>query len=314
MPSVGRIAPTPSGYLHIGNAANFLLTWLAVRLRGGRLLLRIDDLDKDRCKPEYVEDVFASLEWLGIEPDGGPSGVSEFYGRYSQTLRYGEYRTELENMAQNGAELFACNCSRRQLAGTERYPGSCRKAGLEAVPLETAIRIAVPDNTDIEVGDDVVPLDRTLGDFVLWRRDDVPAYQLVSVIEDRRLGVNLIIRGRDLLESSAAQLFLAPFLNADAFADADFLHHALIRRPDGGKFSKSDSDLSLQQMRRSMGEVRALNAVYLQALQLLGLPSRTLERPDQLLELCREALAIRVETPGPLSGTFFDTLTSGAAI
>jgi len=312
MQSIGRIAPTPSGYLHIGNAANFLLTWLAVRLRHGRLLLRIDDLDRDRCKEVYVEDVFASLEWLGIEPDEGPSGVSDFYEHYSQTLRYGIYRSELERMEQNGAELFACNCSRRQLAGADLYPGTCRTAGLDAVPMQTAIRIAVPDSTDIAVGDAIVPLDRTLGDFVLWRRDDVPAYQLVSVVEDRRLGVNLIIRGKDLLESSAAQLFLAPFLQAGTFANATFLHHDLVRRPDGGKFSKSDSDLSLNQMRRGMGELHALHAVYSQTLQLLGLPPRTLERPDQLLELCREAVMSRQKEGGPLSDTFFDTLTSGA--
>jgi glutamyl/glutaminyl-tRNA synthetase len=292
--TVSRIAPTPSGFLHIGNAANFLLTWLAVRLRGGRLLLRIDDLDRDRCRPEYVDDVFTSLEWLGIEPDSGPSGPADFYAHYSQTMRYDEYRNAMERMQQHGAHLFACDCSRKRLAGERLYPGTCRDAGRELAAMQTAMRIAVPDNTVVTVGREPVALDRTMGDFVLWRRDDIPAYQLVSVIEDKRSGVNLIVRGRDLFESSAAQLFLAPFLGAETFANATFLHHDLIRRPDGGKFSKSDLDLSLFQMRRGMGEQRARFAVFEAVLGLLGLPPKPVETPQELLEYCRDALERRM--------------------
>jgi len=287
--TVSRIAPTPSGYLHIGNAANFLLTWLAVRLREGRLLLRIDDLDRERCRAAYVDDVFASLEWLGIAADEGPSGTGEFFARHSQTLRYGEYRDALERMRRNGAPLFACGCSRRQLAGTERYPGTCRDAGLALTPMRTAMRIAVPADTTIAVGDGAVALDRALGDFVLWRKDDIPAYQLVSVVEDARAGVNLLVRGNDLAESSAAQRFLAPYLNAPLFSNADFIHHDLVLRPDGGKFSKSDRDFSLREMRAAMGDRAALAAVYEAVQRLLGLPPQPLQRPGELLDRCRTA-------------------------
>lgn len=306
--TVSRIAPTPSGYLHIGNAANFLLTWLAVRRRGGRLLLRIDDLDRERCRPEYVDDVFTALEWLGIEPDSGPSGPADFYAHYSQSERYDEYRNAMERMPQHGAHLFACDCSRKRLAGERLYPGTCRDAGRELVPMQTAMRIAVPDNTVITVGREDVELDRTMGDFVLWRRDDIPAYQLVSVLEDKRSGVNLVVRGRDLFESSAAQLFLAPFLDAETFANATFVHHDLIRRPDGGKFSKSDRDLALFRMRRGMGEHRARLAVFEAALRLLGLSPKRLETPQELLEYCRDTL----ERPMLYNALFQSIVETGA--
>jgi glutamyl/glutaminyl-tRNA synthetase len=297
MQIVSRIAPTPSGYLHIGNAVNFLLTWLAVKLRGGTLLLRIDDLDRDRCKEAYVDDVFASLAWLGIEPDGGPSGVADFYARFSQTARFDTYRAALERMRENGAALFACDCSRKQLAGMEVYPGTCRTRGLDELLPQTAVRIAVPDHTDIAVGDETVALDRTMGDFIVWRRDNVPAYQLVSVVEDERLGVNLVIRGNDLLTSSAAQRFLAPFLGARTFSAASVIHHDLILRHDGGKFSKSDNDLSLRFMRRDMGERPAREATLLETQRLLRLSTRKIDRAEQLLECCRQALFDEVPAP-----------------
>lgn len=286
MQTVSRIAPTPSGYLHLGNAANFLLTWLAVRLRGGRLLLRIDDLDRDRCKPAYVDDIFSTLEWLGIEPDGGPSSSDDFYRHYSQSLRHNTYRNALQQMAEHGAHLFACTCTRKDLTGLQRYPGTCREAGRNALPGQTAIRIAVPENTDIVLGNHTIALDRTMGDFILWRRDDLPAYQLVSVIEDKCSGVNLLVRGNDLLHSSAAQLFIASALRADTFAKATFLHHDLVWRSDGSKFSKSDRDFSLRQMRNGMSDTQARRRVFTQVLQLLGLPAFALETPEQLLTYC----------------------------
>lgn len=290
---VARIAPTPSGYLHIGNAVNFILTWLAVRLHDGHLMLRIDDLDKERCKPRYVDDVFYALEWLGIEPDAGPSGTSEFYASYSQTLRYDTYRNALATMRENGAHLFACTCSRRQLAGSQRYPGTCRESGHELLAMQSALRIEVPPNTAVSVGGEPVQLDETVGDFILWRRDDIPAYQLVSVVEDVHDGINLIIRGRDLFESSAAQLFLAPFLDAGTFSDAAFLHHDLILRPDGSKFSKSDRDVSLRSMRESMGDRHALQSVFDALQRMLGLNPVKIEHPITLLQRC---LDLPVET------------------
>lgn len=291
---ISRIAPTPSGYLHIGNAANFLVTWLAVRLRGGTLHLRIDDLDRDRCKPVYIDDVFKTLEWLGIEPDFGPSGTEDFLRNHSQTLRYDIYKAALMQMRENGAHLYACTCSRKMLASKPLYPGTCRHANHELVPRESAMRIAVPEQTEIAFGSETVALDRVMGDFVVWRRDDIPAYQLVSVIEDKRLGVNLIVRGIDLLHSSAAQRFLAPFLKADTFERATFVHHDLLLRPDGSKFSKSDADYSLRDLRASLGDRAALLKVMEQTQRLLGLEPETVETPDALLQSLQAAALPRI--------------------
>lgn len=289
MQYVSRIAPTPSGYLHVGNAVNFLLTWLAVRSRGGTLHLRIDDLDRARCRPGYIDDIFVALEWLGIEPDAGPSDRDDFLHHYSQTLRYDSYKKAMLQMPDNGADLFACTCSRKTLDGKVCYPGTCRHAGNLLKPLESSMRIAVAEGTMVTVEGKGVDLAHTMGDFVLWRRDDIPAYQLVSVLEDERLGVNLLIRGRDLFESSAAQRFLAPYLNAETFAHAEIKHHDLLLRADGTKFSKSDSAYSLRQMRTDMGERHALKRVYDEAQRLLRLKPKPLDSPNALLDYARSA-------------------------
>ncbi len=232
---ITRIAPTPSGFLHPGNAVNFLLTsWLA-RQHGGRLLLRIDDLDAARVRPEYLDDVFRVVSWLGLEIHGGPSDVAEFRRDYSQTLRTEYYRDEVRRLP----EVFACRCSRRELAGGGPYPGTCRLAGLELAAGRTALRATVPRPCPVPVGSRTVDVAAEMGDFVVWRRDDLPAYQLASVVDDRDLGVNAVVRGLDLFDSTAAQLFLAPLLGAQSFALADFRHHELVVDAAGRKLSKS---------------------------------------------------------------------------
>lgn len=238
---VTRIAPTPSGFLHPGNAVNFVLTsWLAKQHRG-RLLLRIDDMDAARVRPEYVDDVFRVIEWLGLDVDAGPSDAEQFRRDFSMGHRTDYYRLAVGELASAGAAVFACRCSRRDLAGhaAGRYPGSCRDADLAWIGGETALRVAVPAPCPISVAGREVDLAAAMGDFVVWRRDDLPAYQLASVIEDRDLGVNAVVRGLDLLPSTAAQLFLAPMLGAGTLASADFRHHGLIDGAPGVKLSKS---------------------------------------------------------------------------
>jgi len=127
-----RIAPTPSGFLHLGNAVNFVLTWLMVRKAGGTLRLRIDDADCLRAKPEYLEDIFCQLDWLGITWDEGPMGVDDFRGRFSQQLRLERYREFLAGLARAG-HLYPCGCSRREmrnLAPDGIYPGFCREGAV----------------------------------------------------------------------------------------------------------------------------------------------------------------------------------------
>jgi glutamyl/glutaminyl-tRNA synthetase len=238
---VTRLAPTPSGYLHPGNAVNFLLThWLA-RQHDGRLLLRIDDLDAARVRTAYLDDIFRVLQWLGIAIDAGPSGVAQFQREFSLLHRTEAYRAAVTQLRDAGAHVYACHCSRRDLAGHAAgyYPGTCRTAGLPERPGETALRIAVPHPMVVDVAGERIDVAGVLGDFAVWRRDDVPAYQLASVVEDHDLGVNTIVRGRDLLASTGAQLVLAPLLGATGFLAADFRHHALITDPAGRKLSKS---------------------------------------------------------------------------
>ncbi|HYN55860.1 MAG TPA: glutamate--tRNA ligase family protein [Motilibacterales bacterium] len=230
---VTRIAPTPSGYLHMGNALNFLLThWLA-RTHGGRLLLRIDDFDTGRARAPYLEDVFRTLDWLGIDIDAGPSGPQDLRSSWTMSSRIDQFR-ESRDLLMGGAHasVFVCQCSRHDLDGAGRCVAGCRQQDLALEPGRSALRMSVP-------GGFARGLPLAPGDHVLWRRDDLPAYQLGSVVADQALGVTAIVRGVDLLESSALQLHLAGMLPAPGFRAVDLRHHALLAAPDGHKLSKS---------------------------------------------------------------------------
>jgi glutamyl-tRNA synthetase len=240
---VTRIAPTPSGHLHVGNAVNALLTaWLA-RDHGGRLLLRIDDFDTGRARAAYLADVFATLAWLGITPDDGPADPSDFHARWSMARRTGEFRTAAERLRlAHPDDVFTCRCSRRSLVDGACGAG-CRERALPLVPGTTVLRLHVPPGVVVPVRAAVPEAPTTLpvpaGDHVLWRRDDLPAYQLGSVLADEALGVTAIVRGVDLLASSALQLHLAALLPAPRFQQVDLRHHALLTGPNGDKLSKS---------------------------------------------------------------------------
>ena len=227
-----RFAPTPSGYLHLGNAVNAVLVARLAEQAGGRVGLRIDDIDAARARGAYVEDIHGLLDWLGIK-------VAQ---SWSQSERLDRYR-EVKDSA-SGLLTYACGCSRRELSGpaTGGCPGGCRAAGLPLRPGGTALRVVVPENTAVEVDGVFVRLDLVMGDFVVWRRDDLPAYQLASVVDDVDLGMTHIVRGVDLLESTAAQLFLARGLGLDSFASMTVLHHGLVTGTDGTKLSKSQAE------------------------------------------------------------------------
>jgi len=226
---ITRFAPTPSGFLHLGNAVNAELVARLAAQESGSIVLRIDDIDAARARREYADDIVGVLDWLGI-------GVSV---TCTQSDRLDRYRDAL--VAARGPGFYACSCSRRELDGTATggCPGGCRTAGLRLSPGETALRVVVPGGTTVEVDGLHVHVDAALGDFVVWRRDDLPAYQLASVVDDVDLGITHIVRGIDLLESTAAQVFLADALGLPRFAATAFLHHDLVAGPDGTKLSKS---------------------------------------------------------------------------
>jgi len=292
LPVVARLAPTPSGYLHLGNAVNFVLTWLlARRVVPGRVVpgrvvpgradgvlhLRIDDLDRARLRPAYLDNIFRVIDWLGLDYDHGPSGPDDFLRHHSQMLHLPEYNTVLRRLA---------------LSGTTQQPGLVRASTRSrtsetaaAASLDTpgaAWRAHVPAGTEISwpdagQGETRVPLGALMPDFVIRRKDGVAAYQVASVVDDLRLGTNLIVRGLDLQPSTAAQLWLAGQLSETAAFNAtriQFLHHPLLLNEAGQKLSKS-GPLPLDA--GVLAQARGKQAVWQAVAELLKLPAAAAE-------------------------------------
>jgi len=284
---VSRMAPTPSGYLHLGNAVNFLVTWAMVRERGGTLHLRIDDMDGIRFCDEVLEDIFETLEWLGLDWDTGPCGPDAFHSCFSLQKRRDYYRSELDRLMRKTGKFFACECSRstiKKAAPGGLYPGTCRQCGHALVPRKTAMRVQVDEGTVIHVNGRCLDLSETFGDFVLWRKDDQPAYQFASLLEDEARQINFIVRGEDLLLSTAAQLYLADLFNADHFRRCAFFHHSLIRGADGEKLSKSRGAYALKDMREAGVSP---DAVWKTAARFLGGDPDEVTTPRDLIECLR---------------------------
>lgn len=240
-----RIAPTPSGLLHFGNRCSFVLTWALARSMGGKILLRIDDLDTERVRPEYVEDIFRTIDLLGIDYDMGPSGVDDFYKNWSQQLRRSNFDDVLKKLLATG-RVYACKLSRKALrdnATDGQYPLSGRSQNIPLDSVDTSYRVMTPDEMtswqDLDGTARHVNLYHTMRDFVVRRRDGVPAYQVASLADDLFFGINLIVRGEDLLPSTAAQRYLAGLIGADTFTSSAFFHHPLITDQQGEKLSKS---------------------------------------------------------------------------
>jgi glutamyl/glutaminyl-tRNA synthetase len=241
-----RIAPTPSGFLHIGNALNFVLTWLEIRKAGGSLRLRIDDLDAKRSRPEFIEDIFETLRWMRLDWDLGPRDPEDHQLHFSQHLRRGRYLEVLLHLLSRGS-AYVCECSRQSLKSA---PCRCSERNLPFDPSSSVVRV--------RGGEGRV----ALGDFVLWRREGIPAYQLVSLIDDLDIDIDLIVRGEDLRPSTEAQLYLASVLDdsfeAKRFLDVRVVYHDLISGPTGEKLSKSNRSTSLRELFRRDGPPDAL--------------------------------------------------------
>ncbi len=286
-PVRSRLAPTPSGFLHLGNAFSFALTWLLVRHHGGTLLLRIDDIDNERRRPAYVGDVFQTLRWLQLDWDAGPKNPTDFEAHFSQLHALNRYAQLLEGLRQAGV-LYACHCSRSQIQASSvngLYPGTCRHRNLPMDAPDVAWRVNVPTNTLISIPECTgdfreVRLDATMGDFVVRRRNGLPAYQIASLADDLHYGINLIVRGVDLLPSTAAQLFLAGQLPPNSFTKAVFYHHPLLKDEGGHKLSKSAGSASLLALRE---QLPGPAPVYKALAGALGLPADEVAGPRDLL-------------------------------
>jgi glutamyl-tRNA synthetase len=248
-----RIAPTPSGFLHLGNVLSFVLTAALAHQTGAKILLRIDDLDRERAKPEYIQDIFDTLNFLDIPWHEGPRNADEYEQEWSQMHRLALYNDALEKLETN-EHLFACTCSRVQLQQYGNvYPGTCLKKGL---PLDTpgsSLRL-ITDDREIKMNtwpdkSTIASLPNEIKNFVAWKKDGLPAYQLASVCDDIYFGVDLVVRGLDLWPSTLAQLQLAAKLDELTFGDITFYHHLLLMTADGQKLSKSAGDTSVKLLR-----------------------------------------------------------------
>jgi glutamyl/glutaminyl-tRNA synthetase len=237
-----RIAPTPSGFLHIGNAFSFLLTEKLANENQLEIVLRIDDGDTDRKRPEYVQDIFDTLSWLGISWQYGPTNQDDFEKNWSQQKRIPLYHAAIEQLIQQHL-VWACSCSRKQFM--EIGFCSCEVKQLDLHQPDTALRMKAADGIE---------------SFIVRRRDGIPAYQLSSIVDDLHYGITHIIRGKDLEPSTTIQLFLARKLNLSTFAQIKFVHHLLLHDSDGNKLSKSAAANSIRSMRErgiKASEIRA---------------------------------------------------------
>ena len=273
----GRFAPSPSGRMHLGNIFSALLAWLSIRSRGGRMLLRMEDLDPDRCRPEYIETLKRDLDWLGLDWDEEQprqSGQTEAYRAQFERLRA-------------LALVYPCYCSRAELHaasaphasdGTAIYAGTCRyltQTQRMTMTRKPAWRVTVPD-VRISVHDGLQGvysenLAHDCGDFIVCRSDGVYAYQLAVVTDDAAGGVTEIVRGRDLLSSTPRQVWLQQMLE---FQTPVYFHVPLLTAPDGRRLSKRERDLDLGALREKMKPEQLIGwLAYLAGLQPENVPA-----------------------------------------
>ncbi len=269
-PYRGRLAPSPTGLLHLGHACTFWRAYQRAREHRGTLVLRNEDLDPQRSKPEYVTAMIEDLHWLGIEWTEGPD-VGGPYGPYSQSECRERY-LECWRKLRDGGFIYPCLCSRKDLAQSASaphdlddeplYPGTCRCRVAEArkydAPAGANWRFQVPDGdaiafNDLRQGPQSFTAGRDFGDFVVWRRDDVPAYQLAVVADDAAMAITEVVRGVDLLKSTARQLLLQRALGLTTPA---YYHCDLLRDENGVRLAKRHDALSLRHL-REMGKTPA---------------------------------------------------------
>lgn len=265
MSDVGRLAPSPTGLLHLGHARTFLLAWWRARSTGARLLMRLEDLDGPRAKPELGDAALRDLAWLGLDWDG-PA--------YVQSTGLAEINAAAEQLERQGL-AYACVCSRGdvraaqsapQLGESEpRYPGTCRGrfatlAEAQAATGKSAgLRLRVADGpstvSDLLLGPRTFDVQAEVGDFLIAKRDGAPAYQLAVVIDDARQGVTEVVRGEDLLASAARQQLLQQALGLPGVR---YCHVPLVLDEQGRRLAKRHDDLSLAELRAGGTDPRAI--------------------------------------------------------
>ncbi len=266
----GRLAPSPTGYLHLGHAATFWTAFQRAQAVGGTLIMRNEDVDPLRSQEEFSEAMLEDLRWLGIDWQEGPDVGGEM-GPYRQSECREFYLDAWRRLLSEG-RIYPCDCSRKRVAEEARkvvdsndepiYSGRCRERFLEEMknhppdsPAGRQWRFRVEDGqevafTDQALGPQSLVAGRDLGDFVIWRRDDVPAYQLAVVVDDERMQITEVVRGLDLLKSTARQMLL---IQALGYRSVDYFHCPLITDEHGQRLAKREKSLSLKYYQEELG-------------------------------------------------------------
>ena len=276
----GRLAPSPTGYLHLGHARTFWAAQERARQKGGTLILRNEDLDAARCSPEFVAAMVEDLRWFGFAWQEGPDCGGPF-GPYNQSERQAFYLDAMRRLLEGGS-IYPCTCSRQDVLRAAQaphlgedepvYPGTCRPPACSSPASDPALepmrklppfgsapatggrvnwRFRVPDGqavsfVDGRCGPQRFAAGRDFGDFVVWRHDGMPAYQLAVVVDDAAMRISEVVRGEDLLKSTARQLLLYRALNAEP---PQFYHCPLLTDEAGVRLAKRHDALSLRRLR-----------------------------------------------------------------
>lgn len=249
----GRFAPSPSGRMHLGNAMSAMLAWLSAKSKGGEVVLRIEDLDPSRSRIEHAQAIMDDFLWMGLPwEERSPD----------QSSRSSVYNEALEKLREKGL-VYPCYCSRGELHaasaphasdGRVIYGGTCRNLTEVERREKTKVpawRLIMPEDTigfvDGLQGLQELSLQKELGDIIVRRADGVAAYQLAVVVDDAAAGITEVVRGRDLLSSTPAQLYLYELLGLKA---PEFYHVPMLLAPDGRRLSKRDGDLDFSALRK----------------------------------------------------------------
>ncbi|MDP2847511.1 MAG: tRNA glutamyl-Q(34) synthetase GluQRS [Humidesulfovibrio sp.] len=271
----GRLAPSPTGLMHLGNAWSFLLAWLAARAAGGQVVLRLEDIDPERSRREFADDILRDLRWLGLDWDEGPDAPGPV-GPYEQGLRLERYAAALDELTSAG-RIYPCFCTRkelRQLAsaphapqgkaaglagdGSPAYPGACRELSVQDCAellrqgRRPALRLRCDDTAigfdDLVAGQQHMTLAECGGDFAVRRSDGVFAYQLAVVLDDIAMGITQVVRGDDILTSTPRQIFLYRLLGAQP---PQYAHLPLVLDHEGERLAKRHQSLTLAELREA---------------------------------------------------------------
>jgi glutamyl/glutaminyl-tRNA synthetase len=244
-----RFAPAPTGYLHLGHVANAVWTWGVARATGAEVLLRIEDHDGQRCRPQFDAALLEDLDWLGFTPDEGPFRQSHGDAQRAYADAFARLRAD--------GLVYGCDCTRSRFAAWPRTaagrpwvgpgcPGGCRERGLDGPVLRVLLGGGSESWADVAVGRSEAPV-APAGDLPIRDRHGNWTYGFCVVVDDLRQDIDLVVRGADLMADTPRQIRLARVLGRSS--PPTFLHHPLVRRPDGSKLSKSAGDTGVRELR-----------------------------------------------------------------